>query len=230
MKHILYCLLFVGFFSLALPANAQYARNPELLLPNNDSLALSLPTPSTVVLRHSERTFGNKMLRATGYSLGFNTVIMTALILSPEYVSKWDKETAFTKESLKREYKRSFTTPPEIDDDLFIINYVGHPYQGSFYYNTTRSQGAKIWQASLFAVLQSTLWEYLWEGGLEQPSIQDLIVTPLGGIILGELAHRATLAMAKNGFTWYEIVATCIINPAYVINNGFKNQTSSRRR
>ncbi|HHV40299.1 MAG TPA: DUF3943 domain-containing protein [Bacteroidales bacterium] len=242
MKHWFLILLFVPFFTI--PLNAQYARNPELWyhkadfsqdtmhsqgnnpLPLNNLLPQAtepvLKHSEQIILKHSDRTFGNKMLRGSAYSLGYNAVIMTALILSPEYISQWDKETAFTKESLKAEYKRTFTTLPELDDDLFIINYVGHPYQGTFYYNSVRSQGAAMWQASLFAVIQTLLWEYLWEGGLEHPSVQDLIATPLGGIVFGELAHRATLAMAKNGFTWYEIIATCIINPAYAINNGFK--------
>ncbi len=173
-------------------------------------------------LKHSEKTFGNKMLRGTGYALGDNAVIMTALVLSPEYISQWDRKEVFTATAMREQYIRTFTTAPVKDNDLAVINYIGHPYQGSFYFNATRSQGALFWQASLFTILQSALWEYVWEGGLEQPSIQDLIITPLGGILLGELSHRATLAMRKNGFQWYEIIATCIINPAFAINNGFK--------
>ncbi|HOO69218.1 MAG TPA: DUF3943 domain-containing protein [Bacteroidales bacterium] len=173
-------------------------------------------------LKHSEKTFGNKMLRGTGYALGYNAVIMTALVLSPEYISQWDRKEVFTATAMREQYIRTFTTAPVKDNDLAVINYIGHPYQGSFYFNATRSQGALFWQASLFTILQSALWEYVWEGGLEQPSIQDLIITPLGGILLGELSHRATLAMRKNGFQWYEIIATCIINPAFAINNGFK--------
>ncbi len=73
-----------------------------------------------------------------------------------------------------------------------------------------------------FFLTQSLLWEYVWEGGLEQPSVQDLIITPLGGIILGELTHRAALAMGKDGFNWYKIILTCILNPAFAINNGFR--------
>lgn len=173
-------------------------------------------------LKYSEKTFGNKMLRGSGYALGYNTVIMTALVLSPEYISQWDRKEAFLAASMKAQYKKTFTTPPVKDKDLAVINYIGHPYQGSFYFNATRSQGALFWQASLFTFMQSVLWEYVWEGGLEQPSIQDLIFTPLGGILLGELSHRATLAMRKNGLQWYEIIVTCIINPAYAINNRFK--------
>jgi len=174
-------------------------------------------------LKHSEKTFGNKMIRGTGYALGYNAVIMTALILSPEYISQWNRKEVFTATAMREQYVKTFTTAPVKDNDLAVINYIGHPYQGSFYFNATRSQGARFWQASLSTILQSVLWEYVWEGGLEQPSIQDLVITPLGGILLGELSHRATLAMRKNGFQWYEIIATCIINPAFAINNGFKH-------
>ena len=73
----------------------------------------------------------------------------------------------------------------------FIINYVGHPYQGSFII-TLHVLRSKIW-ASLFAVLQSTLWEYLWEGGWSNP-VSGLIVTPLGGIILGELGSQGYIS------------------------------------
>ncbi len=203
MKFIGGFFLTVMMFS-CIPVNAQYIRTPD---------------PG---LKHSEKTFGNKMIRGTGYSLGYNAVIMTALVLSPEYISQWDRKEAFTATAMREQYKKTFTTAPVKDNDLAVINYIGHPYQGSFYFNATRSQGARFWQASLFTILQSVLWEYVWEGGLEQPSIQDLIITPLGGILLGELSHRATLAMRKNGFQWYEIIVTCIINPAFAINNGFK--------
>ena len=188
----------------ALPANAQYFRDPDHLL------------------HHSEKPFGNKLILGSAYSLGYNAVIMTTLILSPESISQWDRKEVFKGAAMKEQYRLTFTTPPVKDHDLFLVNYVGHPYQGSFYYNAVRSQGAPVWQSSVFTLMHSLLWEYVWEGGLEQPSIQDLIITPLGGILLGELSHRATLAMRKNGFQWYEIIATCIINPAFAINNGFK--------
>jgi hypothetical protein len=74
----------------------------------------------------------------------------------------------------------------------------------------------------LFGLSQALLWEYGWEAGVEQPSIQDLITTPIGGAIIGEVMHVATLAMGKHGFTWYEIITVCALNPAYALNNGFR--------
>ena len=118
--------------------------------------------------------------------------------------------------------RRAYTAPPVFDHDKLYINYIGHPYQGTVFYNAVRSQNAKMWQSALFTLGQVYVWEYVIEAGLEQPSIQDLIVTPITGILLGEGIHRATVAMAKNGFTWYEATAVVIINTMFAINNGFR--------
>lgn len=175
------------------------------------------PYVFTANLNHKERSLGNKIGRGTLYSMGYDAVILTNLILSPTWFTQWnDTTTFFTK------FKNAYTKPPVIDHDLFITNYLGHPYQGGFYYNSIRSQGASVLESSLFCFGQSLLWEYGWEAGFEQPSIQDLITTPLGGILYGELTHYATIAMSKHGFKWYEIAAVIVFNPAYAINNGFR--------
>ena len=148
---------------------------------------------------------------------------MTGLVLSPTWLNQWDNlSTKLRVKSMKDQYKNSYTKPPVIDHDMLITNYLGHPYQGGFYYNSIRSQGATVLQSSLFCWAHTLLWEYGWEAGIEQPSIQDLIVTPLAGILVGELSHVATIKMSRNGFTKWEKVAVCIINPSYVINNKFR--------
>jgi hypothetical protein len=163
------------------------------------------------------------MLRGCLYATGYNVSILTYLIFSPTWLSRWDNTSGnFKLNEFFSQYKSSYTKPPVIDEDLFMTNYLGHPYQGGFYYNSVRSQGATIWQSALFSLSQSLIWEYGWEAGFEQPSIQDLIVTPVIGSIYGELTHVATIAMSKHGFKWYEIAAVCVFNPAYAINNGFR--------
>jgi hypothetical protein len=94
-------------------------------------------------------------------------------------------------------YKSAFTTLPVKDDDRWTINYLGHPYAGSYYYNSLRSQNATWLQSFAFATAQSFIWEYIIEATAEQPSIQDLIITPVVGSALGEPIHKATLAMRK---------------------------------
>ncbi len=160
--------------------------------------------------------------RSVGMTQLYNLTMSSILLAMPAEVSNWDTDTKFDWTRIKNQYVSSFTRPPVLDNDMFFINYIGHPYQGAFYYNSLRSKGATITQSALFNFSQILLWEYVWEGGMEQPSIQDLITTPIIGSILGELAHRATIGMKKKGFLWYEKVLVTVINPSYVINNGYK--------
>jgi len=163
-----------------------------------------------------------EVLKSLGVAQIYNLTMGSLLLAMPVEISKWDADTKFQWTRIKNQYISSFTQPPVFDNDLFAINYIGHPYQGAFYYNSLRSKGATIAQSALFNFSQILLWEYVWEGGMEQPSIQDLITTPILGSVLGELAHRATIGLKKKGFFWYEKVLVTVINPSYVINNGYK--------
>lgn len=168
------------------------------------------------ILRNQEGKFGRKFLRGSLINLSYNSAITGLLLVLPEDISKWNKS------NYGNQFKKSFTHAPVVDKDKWYINYIGHPYQGTFYYNSIRSQGAKIWQSSLFCLGSVWIWEYTIEAGFEQPSIQDLVVTPVAGILLGELFHFGTIKMSKNGFKWYEKMFVSIFNPTFAINNGFK--------
>jgi hypothetical protein len=181
-------------------------------------------------LKSENSTFCNKMARATKYVMGYNLSIGLCLILAPEHISKWERKDKFQAERILKQYRQTYTSPPVTDGDLWMINCVGHPYQGSFYYNSVRSQGAKVWQSAIFCVGQTLVWEYGWEGGMEQPSVQDLIVTPVAGVLFGELSHFATVKMSRNGFRWYEVALVCILNPNYAINNGFSKPHQKQRK
>jgi hypothetical protein len=153
--------------------------------------------------------------------MGQEAISSTVLYLSPREFSKWeDKFWLYWGSNLKRAY----TSPPVWDRDGWVVNYVGHPVQGSFFYNSVRSQGAGFWEAAGFAVFHTLFWEYFLEAINEQPSINDLISTPVAGIALGELSHLATKRMLRGGLTTWEKIAVTVINPFYVINNGYKKQ------
>jgi len=173
----------------------------------------------TLRLRNAEATFGRKMLRGGLLVHGSEAVSLGLLAVLPSHISQWESVSSSTYRS---NFRRAFTSPPVFDNDKWYINYIGHPYQGTLFYNAVRSQDANIWQSSLFTLGHVFVWEYVIEAGLEQPSIQDLIVTPLAGILLGEATHRATIAMARNGFRWYEVAAVIILNPMFALNNGFR--------
>ena len=138
----------------------------------------------------------------------------------PTHITHWKRETFL--ETAGPRLRTAWTEPPVWDRDNFYINYLGHPYQGGFYYNCLRSQGATMWQSGLFLAAQTLLWEYGFEAVKEHPSRQDLITTPLGGMLYGELTYRLTQRMRRQGFNFWEKAFVTIFNPAYVLNNGYK--------
>lgn len=170
-------------------------------------------------LRNEQACFGRKFLRAEGMVLGIQSTTLGLLFVLPGKISNWEKSDI---RNYRDNYKSTFTKRPVLDDDHWYINYLGHPYQGAYYYNALRSQGAPFWQAGLFSFGQSMVWEYLLEGGIEQPSIQDMMVTPILGSLLGELFHFSSVKMANNGYTWYEKAFVAVFNPMFAINNGFR--------
>lgn len=176
------------------------------------------------VPRNAHATFARKMWRGGLLVHGFEAIGYGILAALPSDISGW-KPGVFN--NYGSNLKRAWSQPPVFDHDKWYINYIGHPYQGTVFYNAVRSQNANIWQSSLFCVGQVFVWEYVIEAGLEQPSIQDLIVTPISGIILGELIHFGTMKMARNGLKWYEAIAVTVLNPMFVLNNGYKYRSST---
>ena len=169
-------------------------------------------------LRNENARLIKKIGRAELFIGGVELVGITVLMLLPKEITKWSDDWA---QDAWRNLKRSFSNPPVWDKDDWQLNYIGHPIAGSYYYNSLRSQNASIFQSFLFATAQSFIWEYIIEATAEKPSIQDLIVTPVVGTILGESTHLLTMNMRRNGFNFFEKVFVLILNPMFVINNGF---------
>lgn len=71
------------------------------------------------------------------------------------------------------------------DTNRYDTNWVTHPVAGWLYYTTARSNRLSIPEAFLVALAASTLWEYLGEFR-EKVSINDMLVTPVSGSIVGE--------------------------------------------
>jgi len=117
--------------------------------------------------------------------------------------------------------KDAWRTAPTWDDDGYGYNYIGHPYTGAFTYNLMRSQGSSALTSWLFSYSQSLIWEYTLEATVEHPSIQDMLITPNVGSLLGEGIHRLTGKMRENGLSRKEKLLITILNPGYVLNNGY---------
>ena len=75
-----------------------------------------------------------------------------------------------------------------VDDDLYEINQVGHPYQGSMYHGFARSAGLNYWASSAYTFAGSLLWEIA--GETSTPSFNDQIASGIAGSFLGEALFR----------------------------------------
>lgn len=143
-----------------------------------------------------------KDYRKLGYNTAivFGTTIVAYGILwsLPESFTKWDKE-EMKKNGITTKWKENVKAGPVIDEDNFFLNYVMHPYFGGVYYMTARSNGFTILESFAYSAIMSTFfWEYGVEAFAEIPSVQDLIVTPVLGSVVGEGFFYAKKSILKN--------------------------------
>jgi Domain of unknown function (DUF3943) len=73
----------------------------------------------------------------------------------------------------------------KFDNNMFRTNFLLHPLAGTMTYWLSRVNGLDIYWAIANSALSSATFEFVLEW-LEKPSINDLVVTPVGGIAGGE--------------------------------------------
>jgi hypothetical protein len=101
------------------------------------------------------------------------------------------------------EYKR---LPPELEDAVgepTVESFVS-PYKITLFNPEEGESGFNQWNSFVYSALMSTFyWEYGMEALAEVPSIQDLVITPVGGWLDGEWAHnKEKEIIAAGGKVW----------------------------
>ena len=140
-----------------------------------------------------------KIVEDTLYLQGFMITTIGILYLLPESVTKWDPEEA-NGDNLGGKWKQNIQDGPVVDEDEFIINYIGHPVSGAVYYSMARNDGLDPFQSFMFSfIMSSFIWECGYESFAEIPSIQDLISTPIVGAFMGEYMYYLEKELDKNG-------------------------------
>lgn len=153
---------------------------------------------------------------------GFGVAGFIALL--PESISKWDKS-EYQRGDLFKNWYENVKAGPVWDNDKWYINYIGHPYFGSVYYQASRKSGYNEWNSFVYAALMSTFyWEYGLEAFAEVPSLQDLFVTPIGGWVWGEWAYHKEKSIIANdrkamGSEFWGGVALFFLDPVGSIDN-----------
>lgn len=106
------------------------------------------------------------------------------------------------------------------DEDNFVVNQIGHPYQGGLYYSAARKYGHGYYKGLGYAALGSLQWEYLLE--TEPPAFNDLLTTTLGGGMLGEISYRLSEEIIDNGARGPERFLreslALLVNPTHGLN------------
>lgn len=125
--------------------------------------------------------------RDTLYFAGYQWVTIGILYMAPERVSGWTDQ---QKEGYDMSYWWDNVTHPQMDSDDFYLNYVLHPYWGAGYFVRARERGYSEREAFWYSALLSSMYEFGAEALFEEPSIQDLIVTPVLGSMLGRYFWR----------------------------------------
>jgi hypothetical protein len=113
------------------------------------------------------------------------------------------------------------------DRDPFEINQLGHPYQGSVYYNLARSNGLTFWESLGYAFAGSAVWEIA--GETTPPSRNDQITTSFGGSFLGEALYRMASLVLDGGDGSKPLLretGAAIVSPGM----GFNRQSGRSRR
>jgi hypothetical protein len=147
------------------------------------------------------------------------------LWMLPESVSKWDKD-EITSTGLGNKWKENVKEGPVVDEDEWMINYIGHPVSGAAYYTVARHAGLGKWGSFGYSVFMSTIfWEYGFEAVAETPSIQDLIVTPIIGSLMGEAMYSMEQKIKENGGVLFGSeglggFAMALMNPAGAMLDG----------
>jgi len=178
-----------GLFSASqLHAESAY----RLELPASSTSLAAYESSSALSLSITEETVSSGMggepdwdgiKKDTAYFLGYQFTIIGALWIAPESISGWSDQTKadFSFQQYKDKVRKVVW-----DKDQWWINYVLHPYWGGVYYVRAQERGFGPKGSFFYAATLSSLYEFGAEAFFENPSIQDLIVTPVAGYFVGK--------------------------------------------
>ena len=158
--------------------------------------------------------------RDTAFFLGYQVVGAGVWFLTPESVSQWTAEQRKT--SLQQWWEN--VRHPQWDPDTWYVNYLGHPYFGAIGYIRARERRFGAFGGFWYAALLSGLYEFGIEAMFERPSYQDLIVTPVGGLLLGALLFEPIREriLRKPELRWYDHIPLALTDPLGVSNSIFE--------
>jgi hypothetical protein len=182
-----------------------------------DFLSPLYPTPTTESVRWGRDWLG--LGRDTALIFSYQVVTIGVFYVLPESASNWSAD---AKNNIFTRWWHNVQNP-HWDTDSFGINYIGHPYFGSAYYTRARERGFGEFDSFVYAALASAMYEFGTEALFERPSYQDLIVTPIGGALLGfALEPIRNWIKLKPEPRWYDQLFLAATDPIGMLNGMFE--------
>jgi Domain of unknown function (DUF3943) len=154
--------------------------------------------------------------RDTALLVTYQLLAIGFYFVLPESISKW---TQSQKDNVNFDTWWENVQNPVWDKDEWYVN-ASHAYFGAAYYIRARERGFGEISSFLYSAFASTvLYEFGIEAFFERPSYQDLIITPIGGALLGAFVFEPVrrVIFAKPELRWYDhlmLVATDPIGTA----------------
>lgn len=185
----------------------------------------------TKFLTSTDRTLANDTRNLAMGMVG----TMGVLWAMPGEVTGWDKKAIRANpDGIFAEYKQNIKAGPVWDKDDPFFNYFAHPAAGAAYYTLSRHNGKSPLESFGYSFAMSTFfWEYGFEAFAEIPSMQDLIITPVIGSLLGEAAFQYEKKIRAQGGTvlgskTLGSIALIILNPAGAFSDAVNKALGSR--
>jgi hypothetical protein len=215
-NNILLCCLVLFF----LQTNAQYNQSKQLV-PDD-----SLPED------HLYNQYGNLLTDDPAYNRKITWVKPAVLVLSVNAVTwltdRYLLDVEYSRVS-PHTWQNNLKNGPEWDNDKLRINFIGHPYSGTQFFNAARSNGYSYLQSIPFTAGGSIMWEYFGEN--TRPSYNDMITTTISGAFLGEILYRLSSKVlndkSQGGTRVLRELCVGIINPVRGFNRLTQGKTWS---
>jgi len=158
-------------------ASADATETPSLFAPAAAEPTTLTALPEVQALPAQPSPHLIQTLAASGFTLAIGT---GWYLVDKRNVLDWDKpnlQSRFTGSSWR------------YDNNEFGMNFLLHPLFGASTYTFARDSHFGVAGSFLTSLLTSLTWEFVVEYN-ERVSINDVIVTPVAGVALGEFAHK----------------------------------------
>jgi hypothetical protein len=179
-----------------------------------------------ISLEQAEQAFVNESAKNKNF---MQATLNMALVLGSGQIWYWsnkdfnavDWEYGFDWES----YRQKLVTfeAVKFDSNEFETNSMAHPFAGAWYHLGARASGYNMYESFLFGFGSSLVWEYVGEFK-EKVSINDIVITPVAGAVLGESIHKLSQFFLTSKNNHVNTVVGSLVDPVATFNNLFINR------